>query len=167
MRLIFNLLPVVLFSFLLLLFAGWNWMDWKLTTVLPYAIVAIAAFITSLVWRITQRSGLRKTGAVLFIVTLLMGLLFLIGIFSIVWLWIPMIIAVFASIHLYLFDIAAGAGLFRGVSRFVLVLPIALNVIFTFGFFCLGGNLQLVWIGFFLSVLFALSGNLFGYRAGK
>jgi|GEM_PF-2234290 len=164
MRFLLNMIPLVLLAVLAICGIGFYSLEWELTFVMPCVIAVICSFVCSLAWRATPEGSARNLNGGLFLAAFVLSLLLVNDPSLIRSLWPFMTIAVFATIHCYLFEIARRSVIFSGGRIVLLALPIILNTIVVIGLFAWNGGLRLATIGFLVSVIFALLSTLFGYK---
>lgn len=162
-----TILPLACFTALAVLFVGWNWLDWKTTSVLPWSIWVLVLFLCSVSWRSTMTPWLKKLNAGLFALAFVAGILLISGTAEITILWGFFVFAGFTSVHLYLYDLARNSAFFKGVFAYLLLIPILLTAYTVAMLYINNGSLGLAWLGLILAILFAMTGLLVGYRKPK
>jgi len=164
MRFLLNILPFILLAYLVLCGVGVYSLGWKISTAIPCSAAAICSFICSLSWRATPEGPAGKLNGVIFLIAAVLSVLLVMDSSLIRLLWLPMTISVFASIHVYLFEVARKSVIFSGGRTILLMLPIVVNVIVIAGLFLWNGSIAFATIGFIAAVIFALLSTLFGYK---
>lgn len=164
MRFLLNSIPLLLLAGLIACLVGIYSLGWPIGTTIPLLISSLVTFIVSLAWRATPAGFVRNINGILFACSLLLSALLIADPGTIRTLWFFLTIAVFASIHGFLFEIARVSHLFSGVRIVLLMLPLIVNAIVVAGLYLWNGSLTLASIGFLIAVIFALLATLFGRR---
>jgi hypothetical protein len=160
MQLIRKFSPVLSLIVLIVLFIGWTALDWKTTTVVPWAVWLFTLFVCTLSWSFSFTPRIRKAAAVLCALTVLPGILLIGNVAGLHTLWSLFVLAGFAAVHLYLYEIAARSALYKGTMRYVLLIPGVLTVCGIVGLYAWNMSLKAAWVGLLLIVVLAVIGVL-------
>jgi hypothetical protein len=164
MKLLRNSLPVVCFALLLLFLAGWTWMDWSVTRLLPWAAVLLVLFVCSLSWAMSASPGFRRVHAAwMILIAIIPGALLVTGLAEFRAIWGILTLAGLGSILLYLYETARSSSVYSGALQYLLIFPPLLVVYALIAVFGWNGTLFPAWMGLLLMVLLAVIG-LFGTR---
>lgn len=156
MKLLRNSLPVVCVALLLLFFAGWYWMDWSLTRLLPWSAALLVLLICSLSWALSGLPGMQRIHAAWTFASIVPGILLVTGLAEFGTVWALLTLAGLGSVLLYLYGIARSSSVYSGAARYVLVFPPLLVIYAVIAVFGWNGSLFPAWIGLSLMIVLAV-----------
>lgn len=161
---ILQFIPITCFGFILLFLTGWTWFNWHITTVLPYLIAFLDLFLASIAWQTSRTKWVKQTSTLLFLSALLFGVLLVLEVIPIKSIWAIFVLIGLSSIHLYLYELAKGSGIYTRNFKLILLLPLILTVSSVVGLYLWNGSLTIAWLSLILTILLSLVGVIAGYK---
>ncbi|MDH4473578.1 MAG: hypothetical protein QE487_13295 [Fluviicola sp.] len=159
-----KLIPVALFALLILLTAGWIFLDWHFTTLLPYFIGLNVMFVSSIPLAVSPKGITRSITGSFFVLSVVLSLLLLTNVSDIRSIWELLAQTGLIGIQLYLYLLARSSQLIKGKLAAILAVPFIASAC-SVGFSnLLGTSLTIAWWSLFIALLLAIVSLLFGFR---
>lgn len=159
-----KLIPVLLFALLILLTAGGIFLDWHITTLLPYFIGFTVMFVSSIPFAFSPNGITRIITGSFFGLSVILSILLLTDVSDIRSTWELLGQTGLISIQLYLYLLARSSQLIKGKLAVILAVPFIASAC-SVGFSnIIGTPLTIAWWSLFIASLLAIVGLLFGFR---
>lgn len=159
-----KLIPVALFALLILFTAGWIFLTWHFTTLLPYFIGFTAMFVCSVPFAFSPAGIVRIITGVFFLISVVISLMLLTGISDIRSTWELLAQTGLIGIQLYLYLLARSSQLIKGKLSVILALPFIASACSVGATTLFGTSLTVAWWSLFVGLLLAIVSLLFGFR---
>ncbi len=161
---ILKLIPILLFTVLVVLTVGWLFIGWSFITLLPYFIGLTVVFVCSAGYAFSQKGILRAIAGILFGISAALSLVYLTDIADIRSTWELLTMTGLIGIQLYLYSVTHSSQLIKGKMAFLTAIPLLTSIGTIVAANFAGTSFSLAWWSLFLALLLAIVGLLFGYR---
>lgn len=159
-----KLIPAVLFTLLIILTAGWIFLAWHFTTLLPYFIGFTVMFVCSIPFAVSPKGIARTIAGSFFLLSVVLSLLLLTNLSEIRSTWELLAQTGLIGIQLYLYLLARSSQLIKGKLSAILAVPFVASACSVGGATIFGTSLTVAWWSLFVGLLLAIVSLLFGFR---
>ncbi|MES2555110.1 MAG: hypothetical protein V4604_03115 [Bacteroidota bacterium] len=159
-----KLIPIVLFTILVLLTFGWLFLGWSFVTLLPWFIVFTVMFVSSVPFAVSPAGMVRRITGIFLMLSVVLSLMLLTNLSDIRSTWELLAQTGLIGIQLYLYLLARSSQLIKGKLSAILIVPFIASACSIGASNMFGTSLTIAWWSLFIALLLALLGLLFGFR---